>query len=102
MGEYDDRWQRRFEASQKRLELKRRAIEYKGGKCVICGYNKCEAALTFHHINPQEKDFTISNKTTWEGIVLELDKCDLLCTNCHAEVHAGYHPSYLCDEPVWD
>jgi hypothetical protein len=38
------------------------AIAYKGGECSICGYNKCVAALEFHHLNPSEKDFTISAK----------------------------------------
>lgn len=38
------------------------AIDYKGGKCSVCGYNKCRAALEFHHTNPNEKDFGISAK----------------------------------------
>lgn len=41
--------------------LKHKLVEYKGGKCEKCGYNKCEGALHFHHINPDEKDFTISH-----------------------------------------
>lgn len=100
--DYDERWQRNFEASQRRLTLKRRAIEYKGGACNICKYSKCEAALTFHHPNPQEKELSISEGSSWDSIVRELDKCDLLCANCHAEVHAGFHPIYLNDEPYWD
>lgn len=73
-----------------RLEkLKVKCVEYKGGKCISCGYNKCMKALHFHHRNPNEKEFNISNllrKNGWEKIQLELDKCDLLCANCHAEI----------------
>lgn len=69
--------------------LKQKAIDYKGGKCQECEYNKCNAALTFHHINPEEKSFTISGKSiSWERIKVEIDKCLLLCFNCHAELHS--------------
>lgn len=57
-----------------------------------CGYNKCEAALQFHHRNPEEKSFGIAAKgeaRSWVKTVKELDKCDLLCANCHAELHAA-------------
>lgn len=65
-------------------------MEYKGGKCQKCGYDKCENALTFHHLNPQEKDFNIAKKynVSWSKLKNELDKCVLLCANCHAEEHA--------------
>lgn len=72
--------------------IKLKAIEYKGGKCIICGYNKCTRALTFHHLIPEEKEFGLSNWASaikWERIKLELDKCVLLCQNCHSEVHDG-------------
>lgn len=69
-------------------KTKLKAIEYKGGKCLICGYNKSVRALQFHHINPKEKDFGISGTTkSFEKLKPELDKCVLLCANCHAEVH---------------
>lgn len=66
-----------------------RAIEYKGGKCQRCGYSKCSRALGFHHRDPQQKEFSIGSRgnKSWETIRAELDKCDLLCANCHAEVH---------------
>lgn len=65
------------------------AIEYKGGECKQCGYNKCQAALQFHHINPDVKAFNVSHDhiRSWERLKIELDKCDLLCANCHAEMH---------------
>lgn len=72
--------------------LKHKLIEYKGGKCEKCGYNKCDGALQFHHLNPNEKEFTISNTNlgnlkTFEDFYKEVDKCILLCANCHAEEH---------------
>ena len=59
--------------------------------CAICGYNDCDAALEFHHTNPQDKKFQIQRITLRfnnEKIVEELNKCILLCANCHRKVHA--------------
>jgi len=69
--------------------LKDAAIRYMGGHCILCGYKRCHRALHFHHINPHEKDFNISEKSSWYEIKPELDKCALLCANCHAEYHSG-------------
>lgn len=71
-------------------EFKLRCVEHKGGKCEFCGYKKCIAALEFHHIDPSEKEFLIARapKKGFSDIVkLELDKCLLLCSNCHREEH---------------
>lgn len=69
---------------RKKVEL----IEYKGGCCEKCGYNKCIEAMEFHHIDPMEKDFTISGKSwSFERLKSEVDKCVLLCSNCHKETH---------------
>lgn len=71
---------------RKRTKLK--LVEYKGGKCEKCGYNKCLEALQFHHLNPKEKDFTIAGKSwSFDKLKLEVDKCSLLCANCHIEEH---------------
>lgn len=72
--------------------LKRRKIEILnifGNKCSICGYDKCKAALEFHHTNPNEKEFSLSNaKTTnLDKLMLEMNKCILVCSNCHKEIH---------------
>lgn len=68
--------------------MKARAIEYKGGKCQYCGYNRSVAAMCFHHLDPSQKDFNVSGNTMrWELMKGELDKCVLLCLNCHAEEH---------------
>lgn len=76
--------------SNKRRDIKKKAVEYKGGKCEICGYNKCLAALTFHHIDPEKKNFAISrvaHKLDWEDLKAEISGCQLLCSNCHIERH---------------
>lgn len=70
------------------LKEKKKSIAYKGGKCLVCGYNKCESALEFHHLDPDNK---IDIKDHWSFIrsVPELDKCVLLCCRCHRELHSG-------------
>ncbi len=70
---------------------KKRSIEYKSGKCEICGYDRSQTAMDFHHIDPKHKDFQISRRRgcCWEKIKKELDKCYLLCSNCHREYHEG-------------
>lgn len=62
--------------------------EIRGGKCIRCGYDTCLKALEFHHINPEKKDFTISNDhfKLIEAIE-ESKKCILICSNCHKEFH---------------
>lgn len=78
------------DTSSYRRNIKQRLIEYKGGKCQICGYNRCQEALDFHHINQSEKDYTISGGTkSFETLKKEVDKCILVCANCHREIHAG-------------
>lgn len=76
-------------ANERRHKLKIKMVEYKGGKCSSCGYKKNLAAITFHHIDPNKKDFNISGAhcRSWEKIKLELDKCVCLCFNCHVEIH---------------
>lgn len=78
---------------QKLRGLKRKidAINQRNGKCEICGYNKNIAVLEFHHINPNEKLFQLDmrhfSNTNLESLQLELNKCKLLCANCHREEH---------------
>jgi len=76
----------------RRKKLRQMAVEYKGGQCNFCGYSKCPDALDFHHCDPKQKDFGLSARgltRSWERIKKELDKCVLVCANCHREVHAG-------------
>jgi DNA invertase Pin-like site-specific DNA recombinase len=71
---------------RKRVKLK--LVEYKGGVCEKCNYNKCINALEFHHLDPSEKDFTISGKSwSFEKLKKEADKCILVCNRCHTEIH---------------
>ncbi len=75
--------------------VKQQAVDYKGGKCVVCGYSRCIDALDFHHIDPQNKDFTFGLKRyrSFKNLLPELDKCILVCTNCHREIHYGFIPA---------
>lgn len=76
---------------ERALKRKMDLITYKGGKCEICGYDKNIAALDFHHINPDDKSFQLDarhlSNTNIEKIKEEVDKCILVCANCHREIH---------------
>lgn len=90
-----------YYAKQRERALKRKLelIEYKGGKCECCGYDKNYAALDFHHIHPEEKEFQVDSRhlanTNMDKLKEEADKCVLLCANCHREIH---HPEYKKEE----
>lgn len=75
-------------------KLKQRAIYQKGGKCLCCGYNKTISALTFHHIERSSKEFNLQSdilrSKPWDTVQKELEKCELLCLNCHMEKEAEY------------
>jgi len=75
--------------NNRRFSLKEKCISLKGGQCKRCGYKKCKKALVFHHIDPSKKEFGIGgmHSRSWESIKKELDKCIMLCSNCHIEVH---------------
>ena len=77
-------------ARRKRREL---LISVMGGKCCFCGYDKCNAALEFHHINQEDKKYGLSsgNCHSLEDDLAEAKKCILLCSNCHREIHNGLH-----------
>lgn len=82
------------EQNQKmRLMGKQNALYLLGNKCYICGFNKYSSALEFHHFNDDlEKKFNLSNRFTSyqlsEEILKELEKCIILCSNCHRAYHA--------------
>lgn len=89
---YSDRRKYLIQAVKKRRKMIRlKAVEYLGGCCELCGYSKCLDALEFHHRDPSEKDFSISSRghsRSWERVKKELNKCSLVCANCHREIHA--------------
>ena len=71
-----------------RKRTKQKLVDYKGGSCIKCGYNKCVSALEFHHIDPNQKDFQVCGKSwSFERLKNEVDKCILVCSNCHREIH---------------
>ena len=74
---------------ERQQNRKLECINYKGGKCARCGYDKYPGALDFHHIDPTQKEFDISKLRTYniEKLKPELDKCICVCKNCHAEIH---------------
>lgn len=75
-----------------RRRAKRRLVERAGGACERCGYDRCVAALQFHHRDPSLKEFALGSRglgRSWAALTAEADKCALLCANCHAEVEAG-------------
>lgn len=76
----------------RRKKLKAMVVEYKGGKCVLCGYSRSVWALDLHHVDGSQKEFGLSVRgltRSWEKIKEESDKCVLVCANCHREIHAG-------------
>ena len=79
--------------SARRRNVKRILVAEAGGSCAVCGYDRCVAALHFHHLEPRTKLFALSAEGFTRGLAQarsEARKCVLLCANCHAEVEAGY------------
>ena len=73
-----------------RKKTKARIVEIMGGKCIICGYNKCISALDFHHKDPNTKEDVIARYSKkFESVLEEANKCILVCCRCHREIHAG-------------
>lgn len=72
-----------------RQVFKKKAVELKGGQCEICGYNKCIASLQFHHKDKLTKESNPSDykHSNWLKFKEEIDKCMLICANCHMELH---------------
>ena len=90
---YQERRKYLLKAVQRRRgKIRLMAVAYKGGCCQVCGYKRCIEALEFHHLDPMQKDFGISHKgytRSWEKVKEEVEKCILLCANCHREAHSG-------------
>ena len=73
---------------KKRRRIKEILIKENGGQCIMCGYNKYAGALEFHHKDPSKKDFHVS-QTGINKARKEIEKCILVCSNCHMELHGG-------------
>lgn len=81
-----------IQAVTRQQNFKKQCLDYKGGKCLSCGYNNYQGALEFHHLNPNEKEFhlaSVKHNSFNNEIKKELDKCILLCSNCHREIHGN-------------
>lgn len=76
-----------------RRNKKNKLLEFWGSKCVICGYDTYAGALDFHHLNPDDKSFQLSvaeiGLVSYDRMIEESEKCILLCSNCHRELHGG-------------
>jgi len=70
------------------IKLKEKAIAYKGGKCERCGYKGHYAPFDFHHVGEKNMVWNEMRNTGWDRVRLELDGCELLCSNCHRIHHA--------------
>jgi hypothetical protein len=79
--------------AERRRKVKRILVAEAGGRCRMCGYDRCVAALQFHHLDPLGKSFALSNQGVTRSLEKareEAQKCVLLCANCHAEVESGH------------
>lgn len=72
--------------------LKAKSVKAKDSKCFCCQNSFPNSVYDFHHLNPKEKDFGFGDKTStvkWDIIQIELDKCIMVCANCHRMIHSG-------------
>jgi predicted HNH restriction endonuclease len=86
------------------IRAKRKAVEYLGGKCSVCGSVYELEVYEFHHRDPNTKSFSIGHvrhiaNISWERLRKELDKCDLVCSNCHRVIstHSARHAKCLAE-----
>lgn len=95
---------RKTEAVNKRRQKVSMHIKhYLGGKCIVCGYDRCDAALEAHHLDPSQKKFGLSTRGLTRSIeesLEEASKCVLLCANCHREFHAGLIDKAILSEAL--
>lgn len=85
---------RNKQRAQKRKDNKQKAVEYMGGKCQQCGNIYPDCCYDFHHKNPTESNDVPSTilHRSWKRIIEELNKCIMVCSNCHRIIHSqdGY------------
>lgn len=77
-----------------RKRRKQNLIKVCGEKCCLCGYNKTQTALEFHHLRPEDKLYSIGAAGLCHKIeddIAEIKKCILVCANCHREIHDGFY-----------
>lgn len=80
----------KLRARETHAKLREHLLQYRlEHPCICCGEDE-PACLDFHHLDPNEKDFQIagSQQRSWTKILAEIEKCVVLCSNCHRKVHA--------------
>ena len=90
--------------ADRRRRVKAILVAEAGGRCALCGYDRFSGALQFHHLDPTEKAFHLSQAGVTRSLArarAEAAKCMLLCANCHAEVEGGAAklPAVAADHP---
>jgi len=90
----------RERTKKRQRRIKARLIKHKGGECSICGYNRCQGSLSFHHLIEEDKSFGIGDRKggPWKELLEETKKTILVCNNCHGEIHAGLHDHIIENE----
>lgn len=89
---------RKQAVSDKRKRLRIQMLDYKGRKCERCGWDESPVGLAAHHTDPTQKEFSMGDSgitRSWERIKAELDKCVMLCHNCHSVIHSTKDPLWL-------
>jgi hypothetical protein len=81
----------------RRRRRQEQLIALSGGQCIRCGYDRCSRALSFHHREPGQKEFSLNSREIltqpWERVLAEAAKCELVCLNCHMEIEAERYRS---------
>jgi hypothetical protein len=90
--------------TRRRRRVKAELVAEAGGRCMLCGYDRCVAALQFHHVDPAAKRFSLSHAGVTRSLERarhEARKCVLVCANCHAELETGVRalPYSFCRVP---
>jgi hypothetical protein len=81
--------------TRRHQKLRRILIEEAGGRCAVCGYDRCAFNLHFHHVDPADKalEMTTASGKSLGAYHAEARKCVLVCANCHGEIETGSIPS---------
>ena len=96
------RWQTRNPGYVKRQNIRKKGKlkefrdKLKRPGCSLCHYDRCLAALDFHHLDGNDKERAMSQCRTKTQMIKEAERCVLVCNRCHAEIHAGLHPDISC------
>jgi hypothetical protein len=81
--------------TRRKQKVRRILVEEAGGRCAVCGYDRCIINMHFHHVDPATKELCMTAETgrSLGAFRQEAKKCVLVCANCHGEIEAGLIPS---------